>query len=161
MFFMWVLMSKYTIISKLPFFNLLNCAYLRRMTFLGRLKFYGIGFGIGLLMVYAIFGTRTCESPKEIKLQQLVFQHMQLSEKAKCKLKALGKNEALLKIELRHFEIDYDASDIHKDPCGQYFIQPKPEFASQYNYKLVINDCDTISRINDISVTDAKANACQ
>lgn len=127
------------------------------MSFLQRLKFYGIGFGIGLLVVFAIFGNRSCTSPNEIKMQQLVFQHMELSEMAKCKLKCLRKNEALLKIELRHFEINYDVSDVHKKPCGEYFIQPKKEFASQYNYKLVMYDCDTTTRINDISIpTDLK-----
>lgn len=81
----------------------------------------------------------------------MVFQYMSLSEKAKCKLKCMRKNEALLKIELRHFEINYDLSDVHKEPCGEYFVQPKTEYASQYPYKLIMLDCDTITTINDIS----------
>ncbi len=131
------------------------------MTFLGRLKFYGVGFGIGLLMVFAIFGTRTCTTPNEIKMQQLVFQYMDLSEKAKCKLKCLHKNEMLLKIELRHFEINYDLSNVHKEPCGEYYIQPKKEYDSLYNYKLIMYDCDTITRINDISTPSTLTCTCQ
>ena len=131
------------------------------MTFLGRLKFYGVGFGIGLLMVFAIFGQRSCTTPNEIKMQQLVFQYMQLSEKAHCQLKCHQKNEALLKIELRHFEINYAISDVHKEPCGEYFIQPKKEYDSLYNYKLIIYDCDTISKINDISFSSATTCTCQ
>jgi len=131
------------------------------MTFLGRLKFYGIGFAIGLLMVFAIFGTRTCTTPNEIKMQQLVFQYMDLSEKAKCKLKCMRKNEMLLKIELRHFEINYDLSDVHKEPCGEYYIQPKKEYDSLYNYKLVMYDCDTITRINDINIPSTLSCTCQ
>ena len=131
------------------------------MTFLGRLKFYGVGFGIGLLMVFAIFGQRSCTTPNEIKMQQLVFQYMELSEKAQCKLKCNRKNEMLLKVELRHFEINYDLSDVHKEPCGEYYIQPKKEYDSLYNYKLIIYDCDTISRINDISFSSSTTCTCQ
>jgi hypothetical protein len=128
------------------------------MTFLNRLKFYGVGFGIGLLMVFAIFGNRSCTTPNEIKMQELVFQHMELSEKAKCQLKCMHKNEMLLKIELRHFEVNYDVSNVHKDPCGEYFVQPKKEFDSLYSYKLILYDCDTITRIKDISF--ASSNSC-
>lgn len=130
------------------------------MTFWGRLKFYGIGFGIGLLMVFGIFGQRSCTTPGEVRMEQLVSQTMNLSEKAQCKLKCMRKNEALLKVELRHFEINYDLSNIHKEPCGEYFIQPKKEYDSLYNYKLVMCDCDTITRIYDISTTTSTCN-CQ
>ncbi len=130
------------------------------MNFLGRLKYYGFGFGLGLLIVWAMFGTRSCTTTNEMKMQELVFQHFELSEKAQCKLKCLQKNVALLKIELRHFEVNYDVSSPRKEPCGEYFIQPKKEYESTYNFKMVMNDCDTITRINDISITSGTC-ACQ
>jgi hypothetical protein len=123
------------------------------MTFLRRLKLYGIGFGLGLAIVFAMFGTRSCVTPNEMKMQELVFQHLELSPLAQCKLKCLRKNEALLKIELRHFEVNYDLSNVRRKPCGEYFIQPKAEQAANYNYKLVMLDCDTITKVNDISAT--------
>jgi len=125
------------------------------MNFLKRLRFYGFGFGLGLLVVYATFGTRSCTTPNEMKMQELVFQHLDLSPKAKCKLKCLRKNSDLLKIELRHFEVDYELSSPRKKPCGEYFIKAKKEFDSLYNYKLVMYDCDTITRVKDISITSA------
>lgn len=130
------------------------------MNFLKRLKFYGFGFSLGLLIVFSMFGTRSCVSPNEQKMQELVFQNFKLSQKATCKLKCILKNELLLKIELRHFEINYDLSNVHKEPCGDYYIQPKKEYANKYNYKLIINDCDTISKIDDISVATTSCN-CQ
>ena len=69
------------------------------MNFLKRLKFYGFGFGLGLLIVFSMFGTRSCVSPNEQKMQELVFQNFKLSDKANCKLKCIMKNEMLLKIE--------------------------------------------------------------
>jgi hypothetical protein len=131
------------------------------MNFLRRLKFYGFGFGLGLLIVYAMFGTRSCVTPNEQKMQELVFQDFKLSDKANCKLKCMMKNADLLKIELRHFEVNYDLSTVRKEPCGEYFIQPKEEFSSNYNYKLVIYDCDTISRIDDISIISTNTCNCQ
>ncbi len=131
------------------------------MKFWYRLKLYGIGFGIGLLLVYAMFGTRSCVTPNEQKMQELVYQQFQLSDKAKCKLNYLRKNVMLMKVELRHFEVNYDVSSIHNKPCGEYYVEPKKEFASQYNYKLIINDCDTISRVDDINITSANTCTCQ
>jgi hypothetical protein len=131
------------------------------MNFLKRLKFYGFGFGLGLLIVFSMFGTRSCVSPNEQKMQELVFQKFKLSDKANCKLKCIMKNEMLLKIELRHFEVNYDLSNVHKEPCGEYYIQPKKEFADQYNYKLIINDCDTISKVDDVSIPATYNCNCQ
>ena len=131
------------------------------MTFLRRLKLYGIGFGIGLVIVYAMFGTRSCVSPNEMKMQELVFQHLELSPLAACKLKCLKMNEALLKIEMRHFEVNYDLSNVHQQPCGAYFIQPKAGYENEYNYKLVMLDCDTITKVNDISATLPTTCQCQ
>ncbi len=131
------------------------------MKFYSRLKLYGLGFGIGLLMVYALFGTRSCTTPNEIKMQELVFQKFVLSPKAECKLKCLKKNELLLKVELRHFEVNYDASSIHKEPCGEYYIEAKKEFKLEHPYTLVIRDCDTISKIDDIQILSNANCNCQ
>jgi hypothetical protein len=130
------------------------------MNFSTRLKFYGIGFGIGLLMVYAMFGTRSCTTPGEVKIGQLMSQTMELSALADCKLKCADKNKDLLRLELRHFEINYDLSKVHNEPCGQYFIQPKEEFAKEYNYTLIMNDCDTITRIYDINIPSKAGCTC-
>jgi hypothetical protein len=131
------------------------------MTFLQRLKFYGIGLGIGLLIVYAMFGTRSCTTTNEMKMQELVFQDFELSERAKCKLKCMRKNEMLLKVELRHFEVNYDLTSVHKEPCGEYFIQPKKEFVNEHNYNILMIDCDTITKINDINITSTNTCNCQ
>ncbi len=122
------------------------------MTFMQRLKYYGFGLLLGLLVVYAMFGNRTCSSPNEIKMYELARQHFVLSEKAQCKLNCLRKNVALLKIELRHFEINYDVSAPRNKPCGEYFVHPKQEFKGNYAYKILMLDCDTITRIDDIQI---------
>ncbi len=129
-------------------------------SFWRRFKFYGFGFGLGIMIIYAMFGTRSCITPNEHKMQELVFQHIELSEKAKCKLNCLKINEYLLKIQLRHFEVNYDLTSVHKEPCGEYFIQPKKEFENLHNYKFVALDCDTITKINDITIVNNTTCTC-
>ena len=73
------------------------------MNFLKRLKFYGFGFALGLMIVYATFGTRSCTTPNEVKMQQLVFQYFKLSEKAQCKLKCLKKKRSPFKNRITTF----------------------------------------------------------
>ncbi len=122
------------------------------MTFWRRLKLYGFGFAIGLVIVYAMFGNRSCATPGEIKMRELAFQYHSLSDKAKCKLRCLKINEQLLKIQLRHFEIDYGKSNVQQQPCGMYFVKEQQEHAGKYGYDLVMYDCDTITRIDDIHI---------
>lgn len=130
------------------------------MTFKQRLRYYSFGLLLGVMIVYGMFGDRSCSSPNEIKMYELASQDFSLSEKAVCKLKCLRKNVDLLKIELRHFEIDYDVSSPRKKPCGEYFVQPKPEFASTYSYRILMMDCDTITRIDDIQVNSSANCQC-
>jgi hypothetical protein len=130
------------------------------MNFWKRLQFYGVGFGMGLLIVYAMLGNRSCVSTNEMKMQELVYQKFELTDLAKCKLTCMRKNVELLKIEMRHFEVNYDLSDVHKKPFGTYYIQPKTEFKTQYPFTFVINDCDTISKIYDFT-TSANTCSCQ
>ena len=61
------------------------------MDFWKRLRFYGVGFGLGLMIIYATMGTRSCVTTNEMKMQELVFQPMQFSDLALCKLKCLKK----------------------------------------------------------------------
>jgi len=125
------------------------------MNFWKRLRFYGLGFGIGLLVVYALFGNRSCSTPGEVKMRELVFQDFRVSEKAKCKMKCLTLNDQVLKINLRHFEINYDLSDVHHEPCGNYFVEPKKDHKAEYNFNLIMTDCDTITQIDDINILKA------
>jgi hypothetical protein len=122
------------------------------MDFLKRLRLYGFGFLLGIMIVYGVFGSRSCTTANEMKMQELLFQNMRISDKALCKLKCLKKNVPLLKLELKQFEVNYDLTKVHEKPCGEYYLQPKEKYASNYNYRLVVYDCDTISRIDDISI---------
>ena len=44
------------------------------MTFIRRLKLFGFGFVLGLILVYFIFGQRRCTGNSVLKIQELNFQ---------------------------------------------------------------------------------------
>jgi hypothetical protein len=122
------------------------------MTFLRRLGLYGFGFVLGLMILFMLFGTRRCEMPGEIKLLQLLNKPFVLSPVTQCKLKCLRKNEALMRVELKQFEIDYGLSSVHEKPCGAYFVKPQEKYAADYAYRLVIYDCGEKAEIRDLQV---------
>lgn len=131
------------------------------MTFKQRLRYFSFGLLLGIMIVYGMFGDRSCSSPNEIKMYELASQDFELSELAKCKLHCMRKNIDLIKIELRHFEIDYELSAPRKKPCGEYFVQPKQAHVGHYPYKILMLDCDTITRIEDIQVNAGVRCPCQ
>lgn len=151
------------------------------MTFLKRLRLYGFGFVLGLAIVYAMLGNRSCVSVNEMKMQELVFHDIELSDKAQCKLKCIendwieknynkkvfandsviGLYTRLLKIQLRHFQVNYDVSSPRKEPCGEYYVEPQKEFAEQYHFKMIMLDCNGVTKINDINITSSINCNCQ
>jgi hypothetical protein len=122
------------------------------MTFLQRLKFYGAGFVIGMIILIYILGQKGCRGTNEMKVVELASQKKIYSEKARCKLKALGLNDSTIDDELMKmkYRVVYEKSDIHLKPCGIYRLESqKPDSA---RFHLTVCDCDTVSEIKDIEI---------
>ncbi len=120
------------------------------MTFQDRLKLYMIGFLIGLLLVYVLFGNRSCMSLSEIKMTQLRNQKIRVSDKVLCQLKCMHKTPSHLKAELEFFEIDFDKSSPREKPCRIYYLEPKEKFKKFYPYRIVIKDCSGVTWIYEL-----------
>ncbi|GIV27846.1 MAG: hypothetical protein KatS3mg027_1660 [Bacteroidia bacterium] len=120
------------------------------MTFQERLKLYMIGFLIGLILVYALFGTRTCTSLSEVKISELKRQTLKLSEKSHCQIKCLKKSSSQLKSELEFFEINFDKSQPREKPCRIYFLEPREQFKKFYPYQIIVKDCDETTVIEEL-----------
>jgi hypothetical protein len=129
------------------------------MNFWQRFRFFLIGFIPGSIILIMIMNKKGCTSPNELKMLELGHQHLQLGEKAKCKLKCLVLTENGFKVTLRDMEVNYDLSDVHKKPYGSYYLQAKEGQALRY--LLVAEDRDTTTYINDIKLDPAIPNcAC-
>ncbi len=124
------------------------------MNFWQRLRFFAIGFVPGLIILIFIINKKGCSSPNELKMLELSHQHLQLSDKVKCKLKCLVMTEDGFKINLRHFKVNYDVSDVHKKPYGQYFLQGIDQLEARY--EMMVEDRDTITFVNDIKLLSVK-----
>jgi hypothetical protein len=123
------------------------------MNFWQRFRFFLIGFIPGSIILIMILNKKGCTSPNELKMLELSHQHMQLGEKAKCKLKCLVLTENGFKVTLRDMEVNYDLSDVHKKPYGLYYLQPKKGMSSRY--ELLAEDKDTVTFINDLKLQPA------
>ncbi len=125
------------------------------MSFWQRFRFFLIGFIPGSIILIMILNKKGCTSPNELKILELTHQHLELGEKAKCKLKCLVLTENGFKVTLRDMEVNYDLSDVHKKPYGYYYMQSKKE--NNLRYELVAEDRDTTTYINDLKLLPAIA----
>ncbi len=130
------------------------------MTFQERLKLYMIGFMIGLLLVFILFGNRTCSSLSEVKMSELKRQNIRFSEKVNCQLKCLHKTSAQLKAELDFFEVNFDKSQPREKPCRIYYLEPREPFKKFYSYHLIVKDCDETSWLSEIILQNSISCQC-
>ena len=127
------------------------------MTFAHRLRLYGFGFLIGLLILSIILKGKKCSSPHELKMEELKLQHMVFSEKAKCQLNCLGLSEQTFKTELNKCKVNYDLTDIQARPCGKYFVEAIKK--QDLKFTVLFEDCDTLSKVVEVNLLD-KQQAC-
>jgi len=128
------------------------------MNFWQRFRFFLIGFIPGSIILIMILNKKGCTGPNELKMLELSHQHLQLGEKAKCKLKCLVLTETGFKVTLRDMDVNYDLSEVHKKPYGYFYLQPKKD--RPLRYELVAEDRDTTTYINDLKLQPAIA-ACR
>ena len=111
-----------------------------------RLKFYLIGFGLGMLMVSIMFkGRAGCKMPGTIKREELHSQDIQFTKHVMCRMKCRNINTADLARVLIHGSINYDKSNAQDKPCGTYAVEGNA--ADGRELRIVVADCDTISKL--------------
>src|SRR6476646_9063821 len=106
-----------------------------------RLRFYGFGFLLGLLVVAILFRGRSCKTPASAKLEELSHQSLVLTEHGECRMKCRGITEAEIKEVLNTGKINYDKSKVHDSPCGTYAVEGKT--TGGQSLRIIIADCDT------------------
>lgn len=110
-----------------------------------RFKFYGFGFALGLLAVSFIYKGKGCKMPGSAKLEELNYQQLNYTQHGECRMKCRNITEAELKHVLKSGKINYDKSEVHDTPCPTYAVEGKT--ASGKQLRIVIADCDTLSRV--------------
>jgi hypothetical protein len=120
------------------------------MPFKTRLKFYGIGFIIGLTILISILNKGGCTGLNERKAQELALQVWKISEAQRCKLKCIGLTTDTLFIKaVRDCYVNYGKSDVHAEPCGSYVLESAKGVAPSFT--LLVADCQNTSELLDIA----------
>jgi len=110
-----------------------------------RLRFYGFGFALGLLAVSIIFKGRSCKMPASAKLEELAYQRLELTQHGECRMKCRNITLEEIKHVLQTGKVNYDKSNVHEKPYGTYAVEGNT--SDGQNLRIVIADCDTISRV--------------
>ena len=123
---------------------------------LRRFFLYLTGIGLGVIVSILFFGDRDIEFsylPNARTIKHLRGQVFQFSEKARCQLESINITESTF--ERIFYETDLDVNFSESDVSGRcrtYLIGvPSQKFSKFYVY-----DCDSISTLLNIDVTDCK-----
>jgi len=116
-----------------------------------RLKLYGLGFLLGLLLVSIVYKGKGCQLPSSAKLEELGWQKLEYSKHATCRMECRHITES----EIRELlgtgkipgkgKINYGKSEVHDKPYPTYAIEGIT--ATGKDLRIVIADVDTISRV--------------
>ena len=126
------------------------------MTFRQRLKFYLVGFGMGMLVLIMIINKRGCKGISTQKMEELSYQKWDISEAMRCKLKCAGfAADSLFLKDVKTCKVNYsaDATNASLKPCGNYVLESSAK--SVASYTLLVSDCDSITKILDVVTKNA------
>lgn len=95
------------------------------MTFWRRVRTYLIGFGLGLVMVYVMFGDRELNTwvPSKRVLTAIDSSSVTISERAKCQITCLNLQENEWKKLQADATVNFSESNVNKEPCPVYHLE--------------------------------------
>lgn len=124
------------------------------MTFKQRLRFYLVGFGMGLLILVSIINRRGCKGINTQKVEELRYQKWEISDAMRCKLKCAGfATDSLFFKDLLTCTVNYSESEVHEEPCGKYVLESSTKIAASYT--LLVADCGSTSKLLDVITKNA------
>lgn len=116
-----------------------------------RIKFYGFGFALGLLIVSVVYKGKGCQMPGSSKMEELGWQKIEYSKHGACRMECRHITEAEIRellgtgATIGKGKVNYGKSDVHDKPYPTYAVEGVT--ASGKNLCIVIADCDTISKV--------------
>ncbi len=118
-----------------------------------RFKLYGFGLLLGILIVSVVYKGKGCQMPGSAKLEELSWQKLEYTKHGECRMLCRGITEAEIKQVLKSGKVNYDKSDVHDKPFPTYAVEGVT--ADGQNVRIVIADCDTISKV--VTAIDLKS----
>ena len=126
--------------------------------FLRRLKLYGFGLGLGLVLSYAFFGDRyPTWLPGSIIMEELNRGAITYSERSKCMMECGNITTEAIDDLLAGGDVNFGDSDVHREPCPSYVIEGETKAGREL--RLVFAKCDSVAELTSAENVDA-AGAC-
>lgn len=128
-------------------------------TFLGRLKYYLIGVGLGVIIVYFMFGNRDFQCsymPNARVLKDIRSKQFFYSDLATCQKDCLGLDSLDIRQLLVAGAIEFSESEPRKEPCGEYELILRLEDMREIHAR--IENCDSTATLLSIK---EKSTDCQ
>ena len=116
-----------------------------------RLKLYGVGILLGILVVKFIYKGKGCQLPGSAKMEELGWQKLEYSKHASCRMLCRHIRESEIKEllgtgkSMGKGKVNYAKSDVHEKPYPTYAIEGVT--ANGKLLRIVIADVDSISRV--------------
>ncbi len=122
------------------------------MTFWRRFRTYLVGVGLGLLIVYVMFGDRELNTwtPEKRIMTTIDSSAISISARAECQLKCLGlENRKWVEIQ-QASNVDFSESNPQKKPCPIYRLKNKSAAAE---YVFMWEVCEFDEKVQLLSVS--------
>lgn len=99
---------------------------MKNKALLRRLKYYGFGFGLGLVVVWASLlkdRDRASWLPEGRTLEFLAETEIGLNDVVKCQINCFGLDSDFMNESFwKKADLDFDKSATKRDPCPEYYI---------------------------------------
>lgn len=115
--------------------------------FFRRLKYYGIGFGIGLIFVVFFFGNRGCAWYPENRVKNTIFNRiLVVSDNEMVKLKDLGLTKKDLILAINEGDVDFKKSK-KNNHFKVYRFTCETKNGKKFNCNVTLNEDSFISEV--------------
>ena len=123
-----------------------------------RLRLYGFGFLLGMLIVSLVYKGKGCQLPNSAKMEELGWQKLEYTQHASCRMECRNITETEIREVLGKGEttgsgkVNYRKSDVRRKPYPAYAVEGYT--VKGKNLRIIIDDEDTISKV--VTVIDLK-----
>lgn len=114
--------------------------------FFRRIKLYGFGLGLGLLLSYAFFGDRyPTWLPGSVIKEEIIKGTLTFSDKATCLMECENITKDAIDDLLENGDVNFGESDVRGGPCPSYVIEG--ETTDGRSLRLEFVKCDSIAEL--------------
>ncbi len=116
-----------------------------------RLKLYGTGFLLGLLVVKFVYKGKGCQLPSSAKMEELGWQKLEYSKHAACRMQCRHITESEIRELLGNGKtagkgkVNYNKSNVHDKPYPTYAVEGITSDGK--DLRIIIADVDDVSRV--------------